>query len=74
MKRLFRLQALIAMAVLLSCSNSNLIVDKSIKNELADDYGARAEAYCLTRGDLFDMADTISNDALQDAVRFGPLA
>lgn len=70
MKRIFRLQALIAMAVLLSCSNGNLIVDKSLMDELAADYGARAETYSSTRGDLFAMADTLSNDALKVAVQF----
>lgn len=70
MKRIFRLLALIAMAVLLSCSNSNLIVDKSLLGALADDYAARAEEYSSTRGDLFTMADTISDKALQEAVQF----
>ncbi len=70
MRRIFRLQALIAMAVLLSCSNSNLIVDKSVMDELAYDYGSRSEAYSSVRGDLFAMADTLGNDALKDAVRF----
>ena len=70
MKRIFRLQALIAMAVLLSCSNSNLIVDKSFLENLADDYGARSEEYSSTRGDLFAMADTISDVALREAVQF----
>ncbi|MDF1559232.1 MAG: transglutaminase domain-containing protein [Bacteroidales bacterium] len=70
MKRIFRLQALIAMAVLLSCSNSNLIVDKSFLENLADDYGARSEEYSSTRGDLFAMADTIGDEALREAVQF----
>lgn len=70
MKRIIRLQALIAMAVLLSCSNSNLIVDKSLLDEISSDYTARAEAYSSTRADLFTMADTLSDADLQDAVQF----
>lgn len=70
MKRIFRLQVLIATAVLLSCSNSNLLLDKSLAGELAADYGARSEAYSSTRGDLFNMADTLSDDALREAVQF----
>lgn len=70
MTRIIRLPALITMAVLLSCSNSHLIVDKSFRNEVLDDYEIRAERYGAVRSDLFEIKETISDDATRDAVSF----
>jgi transglutaminase-like putative cysteine protease len=70
MTRTFRLPAVILMAVLLSCSNSHLIVDKSIRNNIIDDYRARAEIYSPARPDLFALADTLKDDTRREAVQF----
>ncbi len=70
MTRIIRLPAIIIMAVLLSCSNSHLIVDKSFRNKVIDDYETRAERYGAVRSDLFGIADTLSDDASRDGVRF----
>ena len=58
------------MAALLSCSNSHLIVDKSFRNGIREDYLARAEFYSPVRGDLFGIADTIKGNARREAVQF----
>lgn len=70
MTRIIRLPALIAMAVLLSCGNSHLIADKSLRDEVLDDYEARAERYRAGRSDLFGIKETLSDDATRDAVCF----
>jgi transglutaminase-like putative cysteine protease len=70
MTRIIRLPALIATAVLLSCSNSHLIVDKSFRNEVLDDYGTRAERYGAVRSDLFGITETLTDDAMRDGVCF----
>ena len=58
------------MAVLLSCSNSHLIDDKSIRNDINSDYRARAEVYSPVRPELFALADTLQEDARREAVQF----
>ena len=58
------------MAVLLSCSNSHLIVDKPIRNDIINDYRARAEVYSRARPDLFALADTLKDAARREAVQF----
>jgi transglutaminase-like putative cysteine protease len=70
MTRIIRLPVLITMAMLLSCGNSHLIVDKSFRNEVLDDYEARAERYGAVRSDLFGIKETLSDDATRDAVCF----
>ncbi len=70
MTRIIRLPALTAMAVLLSCSNSHLIVDKSLRDDVLEDYRARAEKYGAFRSDLFSITDTISDNASREAVSF----
>lgn len=70
MTRIFRLPALTFMAVLLSCSNSHLIVDKTLRNDIINDYRARAEVYSPVRPDLFALADTLKDDARREAVQF----
>ena len=70
MTRIFRLPAVTLMAVLLSCSNSHLIVDKSTRNEIRNDYMARAEVYSPARPDLFILADTLKSDTRREAVQF----
>jgi transglutaminase-like putative cysteine protease len=70
MTRIFRLPAVMLMAVLLSCSNSHLIVDKSTRNEIRNDYMARAEVYSPARPDLFALADTLDSDTRREAVQF----
>lgn len=70
MERIIRLPALISMAVLLSCSNGHLIGDKSFRNEVLNDYRARAERYGVVRSDLFGLSETISDDATLEAVSF----
>ncbi len=58
------------MVALLSCSNSHLIVDKSFRNGIREDYLARAELYSPIRGDLFGIADTIKDNARREAIQF----
>jgi transglutaminase-like putative cysteine protease len=58
------------MAVLLSCSNSHLIVDKAFRNEINNDYQARAKVYSPVRPDLFILADTLHDDLRREAVQF----
>lgn len=70
MTRIYRLPAVTFMAVLLSCSNSHLIVDKSFRNNIIHDYRARAEVYSGARPDLFALADTLKNAARREAVQF----
>lgn len=70
MTRIYRLPALLLMAVLLSCSNGHLIDDKSLREAVAGDFRARSGVYGQVRGDLFGMADTITDHALGEAVTF----
>lgn len=70
MIRKFRLPAVLIMAVLLSCSNSHLIVDKSTRNAVNSDYLARAGVYSPARPELFALGDTLKDDARREAVRF----
>jgi hypothetical protein len=70
MTRIFRLPAVTLMAVLLSCSNSHLIVDKSTRNEIRNDYMARAEVFSPVRPDLFALADTLQDNTRREAVQF----
>lgn len=70
MTRIYRLPAVTFMAVLLSCSNSHLIVDKSLRNDINNDYRTRAEVYSPARPDLFALADTIKDDTRREAVQF----
>ena len=70
MTRIYRLPAVTFMAVLLSCSNSHLIVDKPFRNDIDNDYRARAEVYSPARPDLFALADTLQNNARREAVKF----
>jgi len=58
------------MAVLLSCSNSHFIVDKSFRNDISNDYRARAEVYSPARPDLFGLADTLKDVTPREAVQF----
>jgi len=70
MTRIYRLPAVTLMAVLLSCSNSHLIVDKSLRNDINNDYRTRAEVNSPARPDLFALADTIKDDTRREAVQF----
>lgn len=70
MTRIFRLPALILMAVLLSCSNSHLITDKSLRKDILDDYSARAERFGPLSPGLFTLADTLGDSATREAVSF----
>lgn len=65
-----RLPALILMAGLLSCSNSHLIVDKSLRQNILDDYNARAERFGSSCPGLFTLADTIGDETTREAVSF----
>ncbi|MHC1731511.1 MAG: transglutaminase domain-containing protein [Bacteroidales bacterium] len=67
---IFRLPALLLMAVLLSCSNSHLVDDNSLRKAIADDYRSRSEIHSASRSELFGMVDTISDRALREAVTF----
>jgi len=58
------------MAVLLSCSNSHLIVDNSYRKEVLSDYRTRASVYSPAGCDLFIMADTVNDVATREAVQF----
>ena len=58
------------MAVLLSCSNSHLIVDSSYKKEVLNDYRTRASVYSPAGCDLFFIADTVNDVATQEALQF----
>jgi transglutaminase-like putative cysteine protease len=70
MSRFIRLSLTVVMAVLLSCSNSHLIVDNSYRKDVLHDYTTRAEVYSPEGCDLFLMADTLRNDAKREAVQF----
>jgi len=70
MTRIYRLPAVPLMAVLLSCSNSHLIVDKPFRNDIINDYRARAEVYSQNSPDLFAIADTLKDAARREAVQF----
>ena len=70
MARIIRLQALILLAVLFSCSNNHLIVDRPYRQAILDDYRARSDIYAFSRSDLFSMADSISEEPLREAVTF----
>ncbi len=59
-----------SLAVLLSCSSGHLIEDKSLRESVAGDYRARSGIYSGVRGDLFGMADTVTDPALREAVTF----
>jgi len=58
------------MAVLLSCSNSHLIVDRAYRNDIEADYHARAAVYSSSVPRLFGLADTIKDNARREAVQF----
>ena len=70
MTRIYKLPAVTFMAVLLSCSNSHLIVDKSFRNDINNDYRVRAQVYSPVRPDLFTLADTLKDDMRREAVQF----
>ncbi|MRR19229.1 transglutaminase domain-containing protein [bacterium] len=70
MTRIFRLPALTALAVLLSCSNSHLIGDKSFRDGVLNDYMVRSERYGSVRSDLFGITDTLSDGPTREAVSF----
>ncbi len=70
MTRIIRLPAFILMAALLSCSNSHLIVDKSLRKNILDDYNARAERFSSSCPGLFTLADTLGDEAIREAVSF----
>ena len=70
MTRILRLPAVTLLAALLSCSNSHLIVDKKLRNEIREDYQARVELYSQFRGDLFGIADTVKDNARREAAEF----
>lgn len=70
MTRIIRLPALTVMAVLLSCSNNHLIVDRSFRNEVLNDYRGRTERYGPVRSDLFGITDTVSDGPTREAVSF----
>ena len=70
MARIIRLPALIILAVLFSCSNNHLIVDRPYRQAILDDYRARSDIYASSRSDLFSMADSINEEPLREAVTF----
>ena len=70
MTRIIRLPALTVLAVLLSCSNNHLIVDRSFRNEVLNDYRVRTERYDPVRSDLFGITDTLSDGPIREAVSF----
>jgi transglutaminase-like putative cysteine protease len=70
MPRIVRLPLFIIMAVLLSCSNSHLIVDNSYRKDVLNDYRTRAGVYSKAGCDLFSMADTLSDVATREAFQF----
>ena len=70
MTRIFRLPLVTLMAVLLSCSNSHLIHDKSLRSDIARDFRIRAETYSPVRGDLYGMADTVTDNTRREALQF----
>jgi hypothetical protein len=70
MKQIIGLPALSCLAVLLSCSSDHLITDRSLREEVSDDYRARSEIFAVPRGDLFALADTVSDRSLREAVTF----
>ncbi|MDZ7634953.1 MAG: hypothetical protein U5L72_11240 [Bacteroidales bacterium] len=70
MTRIIRLPALTVMAVLLSCSNNHLIVERSFRNDVLNDYRGRTERYGPVRSDLFGITDTISDVPAREAVSF----
>ena len=70
MVRIVRLPLLIYMAVLLSCSNSHLIEERSFRKDVLDDYEIRASIYSPAGCDLFSIADTVSDVATREAVQF----
>jgi len=70
MTRILQLPAVTLLAALLSCSNSHLIVDKKLRNQIREDYQARAELYSPVRGDLFGIVDTVKDYARREAIEF----
>jgi transglutaminase-like putative cysteine protease len=70
MTRIIRLPLVFLTAALLSCSNSHLIVDRSYRNDVEDDFRARAALYSASVPDLFRLPDTIKNNARREAVQF----
>jgi transglutaminase-like putative cysteine protease len=58
------------MAVLFSCNNHHLIVDRELRNTVFDDYRERSEIYASSRKDLFSLADSITDGSLREAVCF----
>jgi hypothetical protein len=70
MTRIVRLPAVTFMAVLLSCSNSHLIVDKAFRDEINNGYQARVKVYSPVRPELFILADTLHDDLRREAVQF----
>jgi hypothetical protein len=70
MTRIIRLPLVFLMAVLLSCSNSHLIVDRSYRNRVETDFRARAAVYSASVPGLFRLTDTIKDNARREAVQF----
>lgn len=67
---MIRLPALLVMAVLLSCGNNHLIVDRSYRETVEADYGRRISMFAPEVTPLFSLADTIRNKQLREAVEF----
>ena len=70
MTRIIWLSALVSLTVLLSCSKSHLIEDKTMRRAVTDDYLSRSVTYSAVRPDLFSITDTVSESALREAVTF----
>jgi len=70
MVRIVRLPAFIILAMLTSCSNNHLIVDRQSRIAILDDYRARSEIYASSRVDLFSRADSLGEGPLREAVCF----
>ncbi len=70
MTQILRLPAFILMAALLSCSNSHLIVDKSLRESILDDYNNRAVRFGSSYPALFTLTDNLGDDATREAVSF----
>lgn len=70
MIRITRLPVLVIMAVLFSCNNQHLIVDRKLRNAVFEDCRKRSEIYASSREDLFSLADSVTDSPLREAVCF----
>lgn len=58
------------MAVMLSCSNNHLIVDRSYRKAVEADFSDRKAVYAASVPDLFRLPDTIKDNSRREAVQF----